>query len=511
MEPTIILTLAGAVLAGGTSLYFVKKSMSENKIKNAEALAKKTLDDAERQKRNIIKNAERDAQSAQDRARNQAEKERQEQQRQLDHLEKLLEKKEREIDSRSESIEGTKKDLEEKLERIKELRSQQETILEELKTHLENAASLTKEEAEKLLMASVEKETRARAGAMIKEIEDQAKKVSDRKAKEIVLEAIERTATDTVTSSTTSIVMLPDEEMKGRIIGREGRNIRAFESATGVDVIIDDTPNGVIISAFDPIRREIARIALEKLLKDGRIHPTRVEEAVEKARKELQEIIIETGERASDELGLKFHPKLVEMIGRLKYRTSYGQNILEHALEAARIAAVMAGRLGVNVELAKRGAMLHDIGKAIDFEQEGTHDDLGAEACRKYGESDELINCIMAHHEDEEPDTVEAVIVKVADAISSVRPGARRESVELYLKRLESLEKIASGFEGVEKAYAIQAGREVRVLVRPDQIDDVGMIKVAQDIAKQIEEEVDYPGEVTVSLVRETRATGVAH
>jgi len=306
-------------------------------------------------------------------------------------------------------------------------------------------------------------------------------------------------------------VTLPDDEMKGRIIGREGRNIRAFELATGVDVIIDDTPNAVVLSAFDPIRRETARLALSSLVQDGRIHPTRVEEAVTKARQTLAEIIREKGERAADEVGMQFHPKIMEMLGKLHYRTSYGQNILAHALEASHIAGIIAAELGVNVSLAKRGALLHDIGKAIDFEQQGSHDDLGADACRKYGESEELINCIMAHHEDQEAETMEAVIVMIADAISSARPGARKESVDMYIKRLEKLETVAKEFEGVDKVYAIQAGREVRVLVNPEQVDDPGIYKLAQDIAKRIEEQVDYPGEVRVSILRETRAVGIAH
>ena len=299
--------------------------------------------------------------------------------------------------------------------------------------------------------------------------------------------------------------------MKGRIIGKEGRNIRAFETASGVDVIIDDTPNGVILSCFDPIRRETARIALDKLVNDGRINPARVEDALAKADEEIQQVIKHKGEKAVDVLGLDLDPNIVEMVGRLNYRTSYGQNILDHSVECSKIAGIIADRLGVDVDLAKRGALLHDVGKAIDFVQEGSHDDLGAEICRKYGESPEVINCIMAHHEDEAPETVEAVIVKVADALSSSRPGARKESVELYLKRLENLEKIAMEFDGVERVFAIQAGREVRVMVRPDDVSDEGVHKLSQDIAERIEREMDYPGEVKVNLVRETRAVAIAH
>ena len=365
-------------------------------------------------------------------------------------------------------------------------------------------------EAEKQLLQNVERESRKKAGKLIKNIEEQAKKVATRRAKEIVTDAIQRTAVDHVAPITTSTVMLPDDEMKGRVIGKEGRNIRAFESATGVDVIIDDTPGAVVLSAFDPIRREISKMAMEKLIQDGRIHPTRIEEAIEESKKELQDIIVERGEKAADEVGLSFHPKIIEFLGKLYYRTSYGQNILMHSLESAHIAGIMAGTLGVNINLAKRGALLHDIGKAIDFEQEGSHTDLGKEICEKYDESDEVINCIMAHHEDEDPDTIEAILVMMADAMSSVRPGARRESLETYIKRLEKLEGLANSFGGVEKAYAIQAGREVRVLVKPEEVDDDAAAKLAFDMASKIEDELDYPGEVKVSVVRETRSVGIA-
>lgn len=403
------------------------------------------------------------------------------------------------------------RDLTERLEAVKALKERRQNLVEELNGKLESIAKMTQQEAEKELMDNVERRSREQAGRLIKSMEEKAKKAGNRKAKEIVLAAIENLAVETVTSHTTATVSLPDDEMKGRIIGKEGRNIRAFEASIGVDVIVDDTPGVVILSCFDPIRRELGRLTLEALVEDGRIHPTRIEECIEKAREQINETIQQKGEDAADQLGLEFHPKIIENLGRLHYRTSYGQNILHHSLESAKIAGRIAHELGVNVNLAKRGTILHDIGKAIDFEQEGSHDDLGADLCRKYGESEELINCIMAHHEDEAPETVEAVIVKMADAISSVRPGARKESVELYLKRLEALESLAMSFEGVEKAYAIQAGRELRVLVRPEDINDDGMPKVAQDIAVEIEKELDYPGEVKVSVVRETRASSIAH
>ena len=390
--------------------------------------------------------------------------------------------------------------FEEKLKGVKELRKKQEDVLEELFENLEKVASLSREDAEKSLLSHVELVAKKRAGNLIKNVETQTRKVAKQRATEIVLEAIEKIGVETVGSNTTSVVSLPDDEMKGRIIGKEGRNIRAFETASGVDVIIDDTPNGVILSCFDPIRRETARIALDKLVNDGRINPARVEDALNKADEEIQQVIKQKGEKAVDVLGLDLDPNIVEMVGRLNYRTSYGQNILDHSVECSKIAGIIADRLGFDVDLAKRGALLHDVGKAIDFVQEGSHDDLGAEICRKYGESPEVINCIMAHHEDEAPETVEAVIVKVADALSSSRPGARKESVELYLKRLENLEKIALEFDGVEKVFAIQAGREVRVMVRPDDVTDEGVHKLSQDIAERIEREMDYPGEVKVKL-----------
>ena len=418
--------------------------------------------------------------------------------------------KEQHLDTRESHLQEKETGLASDVEKNRHLKKGYEEQLKELIVMLEKVAQLSVEEARNYLLTNVEKDIRQRAGLMIKQVEEQAKKIANRKAKEIVTDAIQRTAMDYVVPATTSLVHLPDDDMKGRIIGREGRNIRAFEAITGVDVIIDDTPGAVILSCFNPIRREIAKIALQKLIVDGRIHPTRVEEVVEKSKKELDEIIRERGEKAAEELGLQFHPKIIELLGKLYYRTSYGQNILGHVVETAKLAAVMAAELQVNVNLAKRGGVLHDIGKALDFEQEGTHSHIGEEICKKYGESNEVINCIMAHHEDEDPETIEAVLVTIADAISSARPGARRESLETYVKRLEKLEVIANSFEGVEKAFAIQAGREIRVIVKPDTVDDPGTYKLAMDMAKRIEQDMEYPGEVKVSVIRETRAVGIA-
>ena len=492
-------------------LYILKRIASDKRIRNAEKRSKDIVKSAERQAKDIVRKAESEGRSTASKLRREAEDEVRSKRQSVNDIENRVIKKEKQLDSKEDHLNTKEEHLDQDRERLKQLQKKEEAILVELSDRLETIAGLSKVDAEKRLMEAVERDCRKRAGRMIKDIEDKAKKIANRKAKEIITDAIQRTAVDHVAEATTSVVQLPDDELKGRVIGREGRNIRAFESTTGVDIIVDDTPGTVVLSAFDPIRREIARMALEKLVQDGRIHPTKIEEAVDRSRAELQEIILERGERAADELGLQFHPKIIEMMGKLHYRTSYGQNILSHSLESAHIAGVMASELGVNISLAKRGAMLHDIGKAIDFEQEGSHTDLGKDICEKYGESDEVINCIMAHHEDEDPDTIEAVIVMMADAISSVRPGARRESMDTYIKRLEKLEALANGFRGVEKAFAIQAGREVRVIVRPEEVDDDAAQKLAFDMAQRIEAELDYPGEVQVSVVRETRAVGIAH
>lgn len=431
--------------------------------------------------------------------------------RQIEDEERQLKHQRKKIDEKKNDLDRLQDKLDQRMESIKELRRKQEEIVSEMFQKLESVASLTREEAEKTLMEHVEVVAKKRAGATIRSVDEQTKRVAKQKATEVVLESIQKLGVEVVSSNTTAMVNLPDDEIKGRIIGKEGRNIRAFETVTGVDVIIDDTPGGVIISCFDPIRREIARMTLDKLVTDGRINPARIEDAYQKSQDEIQVIIKQKGEKAADILGLEFTKEIIAMLGRLNYRTSYGQNILDHSVEVSKIAGIIAERLGVDVQLAKRGGVLHDIGKAIDFVSGGSHDDLGAEICRRNGESPELINCIMAHHEDEEPDTVEAVIVKVADALSSARPGARKESVELYLKRLENLEKIAYEFDGVQQVFAIQAGREVRVIVNPEDVSDDSIYKMSQDIAERIERELDYPGEVKVNLVRETRAISIAH
>ncbi len=510
MPIAVSISLSILAVSGAFVVYILKKLSADTRIKNVEKTVQENLDHSMKQAKAVLAKATAESQDIMSKSRFAIEEEIKSRRQNVAEAENRIMQKEKHLDQKDTKLSEKDDFLNKELEKVKSLKKKQETLIQELLVTLEKTAGMNKEEARTLILGNVEKEVRHQAGKMIKDIEDQARKVADRRAKEIVTDAIQRTAIDHVAVATTSLVQLPDDEMKGRIIGREGRNIRTFEAMTGVDVIIDDTPGAVILSCFDPIRREIAKLALQKLVVDGRIHPTRIEEMVAKSKKELVEILQQKGEQAAEEVGLQFHPKMIELLGKLHYRTSYGQNILAHSLEAAHIAGAMAMTLKVNVSLAKRGALLHDIGKALDFELQGSHDDLGKEACIKYGESAEVINCIMAHHEDEDPDTIEAVLVKMADAISSARPGARRESLDTYIKRLEKLENLAKSFEGVEKAYAIQAGREIRVVVKPEEVDDPSAHKLAFDMARKIESELDYPGEIKVSIIRETRAIGVA-
>jgi len=420
--------------------------------------------------------------------------------RRLLQREELFDKKVEAVEQREEMINKKQKEVQKLHDEVKELYNKQ---LKEL----EYISNLSSEEARQLLLSDIEKQIRHEAAMMIKDIEAKAREEADRKSKEIIAYAIQKNAADHVAETTVSVVPLPNDEMKGRIIGREGRNIRTLETLTGVDLIIDDTPEAVILSGFDPIRREIARVALEKLIIDGRIHPARIEEMVEKAKKEVENYIREQGEQATFETGVHgLHPELIKLIGRLRFRTSYGQSVLNHSIEVSHLAAAIAAELGADVNLAKRAGLLHDIGKAVDHEVEGPHVQIGADLAKKYKESPEVIHCILAHHGDVEANTIEAVLVQAADAISAARPGARRETLESYIKRLEKLEEIANSFDGVEKSFAIQAGREIRIMVKPEAVSDTEICYIARDIVKRIENELEYPGQIKINVIRETRA-----
>ena len=429
----------------------------------------------------------------------------------LQRQERRLLQKEENLDRKIDSFEKKEEHLALKETKLNESQAKVDELYQKQLGELERLSGLSTEDAKKELLLSVEEEVKHESAMMIKELEQQAKDEADRKAREIISLAIQRCAADHVAETTVSVVALPNDEMKGRIIGREGRNIRTLETLTGIDLIIDDTPEAVIISGFDPVRREVARIALEKLINDGRIHPSRIEEMVEKAQKEVEQRIKEAGEQAMFSVGVHgLHPEMVKLLGRLKYRTSYGQNVLNHSVEVAHLATIMASELGVDVNLAKRAGLLHDIGKAVDHEVEGSHVELGVEIAKKYRESDLVINAIAAHHGDTEPKSVEAVLISACDAVSAARPGARRETLESYLKRLTRLEEISESFDGVEKCYAVQAGREIRIMVKPEQVDDASAILLARDVAKKIEAEMEYPGQIKVVIIRETRAVDYA-
>ncbi len=489
----------------GLGLGYFGRRYFENKTtqlaeKRAEEILKKAQEEAEEKKRSALLEAKEEI----FKLRNEAEREIRERRNELSNFERRILQREENLERKEEILANKEKEINNKLENLKKL--EEEAMLE-----LQRIAQMSKEEAREMLLRRVEEEIQKDIALKIKELESRYKEIADEKAREILIEAIQRCAVDHTVESTVSVVSLPSEEMKGRIIGREGRNIRTFETLTGVDLIIDDTPEAVVLSSFDPIRREIARIALEKLVKDGRIHPARIEEMVNKAKKEVENRIREEGERALMEVGIQnIHYDLVRTLGRLYYRTSYGQNVLQHSVEVAKLAAVIAAELHLDINLAKRAGLLHDIGKAIDYEVEGSHASLGAELLKKYGEHPDVIHAVAAHHEEIPLVKPLDVIIQVADSISAVRPGARRESIEIYIKRLEKLEEIAMSFPGVEKAYAIQAGREVRVLVSPEEVDDLTATRLAYQIAKKIEKEMEYPGQIKVTVIRETRAVEYA-
>ena len=513
-----ILIVAVGALAGWFVGYIYRKNYVEKKIERTEDLAKRLYDDAvkkaEEYKKEKVLEAKEEilkAKAENDRERAENEKEMRERRNEVQRSERHLIQREETLDKKAANLEAREENLNQRIASL----AKQEAELEELKsrqiTELERIAAMTRDEAKDIIVSKVQKEAYHDAAAMVRDIEAQAREEGEKKARNIVALAIQKCAADHVAESTVSVINLPNDDMKGRIIGREGRNIRALETATGVDLIIDDTPEAVIVSAFDPVRREVARLAVEKLIMDGRIHPARIEETVEKARREVENQIREAGENAVFETNQHgIHSELVKILGRLKYRTSYGQNVLKHSIEVSHLAGLMAAELGADVQLCKRAGLLHDIGKAVDHESEGTHVSLGVELAKKYHESEAVIHCIAAHHNDVEPQTVEAVLIQAADAISAARPGARRESLENYIKRLEKLEEIANSFDGVEKCYAIQSGREVRIMVKPEDVNDDGIKILAKEIAKRIEEQMEYPGQIRVTVIRETRSTEYA-
>ena len=484
---------------------------AEEKISNADEEALRIVNEAiksaENKKREVMLEAKEDIL----RSRNEYEKEVKERRAEQQKQERRLQQKEENLDRKTDALEKREEALNQKHAALDKENEEIKIIKRSQTEMLERISGFTAEDAKKYLIEQVESEVTHETALKIKELEQRAKDEADSRAREIVASAIQRCAADHVAEITVSVVPLPNDEMKGRIIGREGRNIRTIETLTGVDLIIDDTPEAITVSCFEPVRREVARLALEKLIADGRIHPTHIEEMVNKARREVDAIIKSEGERAVLETGIRgLHPELVKMLGRLHYRTSYGQNVLQHSIEVSHLAGMMAAELGADVYAAKRAGLLHDIGKAVDHEMEGTHVALGVEFLRKYREKDDIIHAVQAHHNDVEPQTIVACLVQAADAISAARPGARRENMESYIKRLETLEALCNGFEGVESSYAVQAGREVRILVQPDKVSDDEVILLARNVAKKIENELDYPGQIKVSVIRESRATEYA-
>lgn len=499
------------LLVGLALGYFIRKSLAEAKIASAETEAQKILEDAERQAEAKKRESILEAKEEILRFRNEVEREYKERRNELQRLERRLVQKEEVLDRKTDANEKKEEALQRKSAEIDKLKSEIQVTLQNQLAELERISGMTSEEARQMLLKNIEKEVQHDAALMIKDIENKAKEEGEKRARDIISLAIQRCAADHVAEATVSVVALPNDEMKGRIIGREGRNIRSFETLTGIDLIIDDTPEAVIVSGFDPIRREVARIALERLIADGRIHPARIEEMVEKAQKDVELQIREAGEQATFETGVHgLHPELVKLLGRLKFRTSYGQNVLKHSIEVSHLASLMAAELGIDPQIAKRAGLLHDIGKAVDHEVEGPHVAIGVNLLQKYKESAEVIHAVAAHHGDEEPKTIEAVLVQAADAVSAARPGARRETLESYIKRLQKLEEIANAFEGVDKSFAIQAGREIRIMVKPDKVDDLGAVRMAREITKSIESELDYPGQIKVVIIRETRVVEYA-
>ena len=511
----IIITAVVSVLVTAIVVWFIASSYQKNsaksKIGNAEEKARGIIDDAVKTAEEKKRESMLEIKDESIKAKNDLDKEIKERRAEIQKNERRIVQKEENLDKKLEAIEKRESNFAVKEEELKKQKIEISKLNEQRIQELERISGLTSEQAKEYLLKTIEEDVKLDTAKMIKEMENKAKEEANKKAKDYVVTAIQKCAADHVSETTISVVQLPNDEMKGRIIGREGRNIRTLETMTGVDLIIDDTPEAVILSSFDPIRREIARIALEKLIVDGRIHPARIEEMVEKAQKEVETMIREEGEAATLEVGIHgIHPELVRLLGKMKFRTSYGQNALKHSIEVAQLTGLLAAEIGEDVRMAKRAGLLHDIGKAVDHEMEGSHIQLGAELCRKYKESAIVINAVESHHGDVEPESLIACLVQAADTISAARPGARRETIETYSNRLQQLEEITNGYKGVEKSFAIQAGREVRIMVVPDQVSDADMVLMARDISKQIESELEYPGQIKVNVIRESRVVDYA-
>jgi ribonuclease Y len=502
-----IIEIMAAISVGLVLGYLFRQHLMESRIRSAKAKAERLLGEAKTKSKEMILSAKDEA----IKIRNEAEKESRRKRVDIQREERRLRRRREALDRRINRVEARERRLSQRESKLDRLEKELEILYQKRTQELERISNLSREEAKELLLKAVEEEARQDMARMIREVEARAKEEADRKAREIITLAIQRCASEHVADTTVSVVPLPSDEMKGRIIGRGGRNIRAMEKATGVEIVVDDTPEVVTLSSFDPLRREVARVALTKLILDGRIHPGRIEEVVKRSREEVEALIMEEGERAAYEAGVfGLPPELIKLLGRLKFRTSYGQNVLMHSLETAHLAGMMAAELGADVALAKKGGLLHDIGKAVDHRIEGPHALVGAEIAKPLGLSEEVINCIAAHHAEVEPKCVEAILVEAADAVSGARPGARRESLESYLKRVKALEEVADSFKGVAEAYAIQAGREIRIIVKPEEIDDLAAIRLSKEIAKKVEETLEYPGQIKVTVIRETRAVDYA-
>jgi len=508
---TVILCVFAGLTAGAMIGFAYHKNLSDRKYKGALSESERLLSDATKKAEQLKRNIVTEGKEEIHRLRQELDKDTKERRNELLRSERRLEQKEENLDKKIENISRKEDELKARHEQAQEKLNQLSALEQDLITQLEHIAQLTREQARDQLLSEVEAEANHLIGLRLKELEERAKREADRKAQEIIANAVQRCSVEFTSDAVVSVVSLPSDEMKGRIIGREGRNIRTFETLTGVDLIVDDTPEAVTLSSFDPVRREVARLSLERLVVDGRIHPARIEEIIERAEKDVQVQIIETAEQALLETGIKnMHAELAKIIGQLRYRTSYGQNALAHSLEVAHLAGIMAAEMGLDEIKARRAGLLHDIGKAVDHQMEGPHAKIGADLAKRYGEAPDIVNAIAAHHEDEEPQTIYAILVAAADAVSASRPGARRESLDAYVKRLEKLEEVAKSFSGVSKAFAIQAGREVRVAVAPSVTDEGSMQKLAYDIARKIEEEMRYPGQIKVTLLKETRAVEYA-